>query len=462
MLNKCSPKLLFLESSRKIWDYRSASGFPLYLMVRHQLLQGMINKNFNLSNPHLPKKLTLISFIKYIFKSFLNIPFFMKKKEVIIFSSGVVSVQGYEGQYYNRLYQDFIDDHEGNIALIELSNKRVYFEPKKSKVFYRDFFDILIHVYTLFKRSSKTDRDTICDFVLFVKSRDGLGSVDLNKVLKNLTIKYNAGYRLYRLFFKIKKPKLIIVEDASYGGMAYLIKAAHDLGIKVAEYQHGYIGLNHPAYNFNLENLPLDINKFLPSLFLTHGEHWAKNCRVPAQKFVIGYSDLLKRLESYSLGLDSKDKDSVLFISGGTVPEKLFKFINEFMNINPSLNVYLRPHPSERPKLEERYGKLIIRGVKIDVGDLYDILSVCETVASFSVSTVLYESILFTNKIYLVDDDYANFYEPDSPFLRFDSPESLSAQIQSDAKLAITPDYFWAKDAEKRFSDFLQLQLKDG
>lgn len=454
--------LLKLESSNKIWSFRSVKGFPYYLMVRHLLLQGMINKNFNLSNPHLPKKLTLTSLVKYIFKSILNNPFFMKKKEVIIFSSGVVSVQGTTGEYYNRLYQDFIDDKAGNIVLIELSNKRVFFEPKKSKVFYRDFFDILIHVYTLFKRSSKTDRVTISDFVLFVKSRDGLGSVDLNKVLKNLTIKYNAGYRLYRLFFKIKKPKLIIVEDASYGGMAYLIKAARDLDIKVVEYQHGYIGLNHPAYNFDLENLPLDINKFLPSYFLTHGEHWAKNCRVPAQKFVIGYSDLLKRLQSCSLGVDSKEKNSVLFISGGTVPEKLAQFINDFIKLNPNFNVYLRPHPSERPKLKERYGWLMTKGVKIDVGDLYDILSECETIVSFSVSTVLYESIFFTDKIYLVDDEYASFYEPDSPFLRFDSPESLSAQIQSDAKLSITPDYFWAKDAEKRFSDFLQSQLKDG
>jgi len=241
-----------------------------------------------------------------------------------------------------------------------------------------------------------------------------------------------------------------------------LVKAAKDQGIQVVEYQHGYIGLNHPAYNLKSENLPEDIEQFLPSYFLTYGDYWSKQCRLPAQKISIGYPDLMNRLSGYLKKQRSPNSNvKIIFISSGTIPDRLVSFVKAFVALNPCFNVIHRPHPSERPHMQQRYHDLLELKVQLDTEDLYKTLSDVDLIVGFEVSTVLYEYIFFTNKIYLVDDDYANFYEPDAPFLRFDSAESLSAQIQSDAKLAITPDYFWAKDAEKRFSDFLQSQLKD-
>jgi len=462
MLSSKLLNLLHFESDSKIWDYRDDKGFPLYLMVRYRLLQGMINKRFSLSNPHLPLSQPLVAVLKYLIKSLVNSPLFIKKKKILIFSSGVVSVKGNDGIFYNRLYQNFVDQYPDEVGLIEASNKRAYSKPKKTKVFYRDLLDIFIFIYSHFKKPSHIECQTVNDFKDYLSAgrQSDLGA-DFNKVVLKQISKYRAGYSLYRLFFSLKKPKLVLVEDASYGGYAYIVKAAQDLGIKVAEYQHGYIGLNHPAYNFNLDNLPNDIYGFFPSIFLTHGEHWVKNCKVPAEKIAVGYPDLLNRIKIYGDKSFPKESNSILFISGGTIPEKLSSFIGDFISLNPGSKVYLRPHPSERPEVKKRYDSLINKGVIIDVGDLYTVLSASDVVVSFSVSTVLYEAIFFTKKIYLVDDDYANFYEPNSPFLRFDTPESLTDQIQSEAKIDITPDYFWANNPEQRFNDFLQTVLKD-
>lgn len=449
--------LLKLEKNHAIWSFRNDKGIPLYLMIRFQLLQSMIDRRFNLSNPHIMPQLGFKGKLVYVLKALLNNPFRAQKRPVIIFSSGVVNSKSDDGLFYNRLYEYFLNTNPEKISLIETSNKFSFNTPKKSKVFYRDSLDIFVRLFSIFPLVSKSEQQVAKDFVSYLRVAGVLDADNYARPLIRGLVKYKAGYYVYRLFFKVKKPKLIIVEDASYGGLSYLVKAAKDQGVQVVEYQHGYIGLNHPAYNLNSENLPEDINQFLPSYFLTHGDYWSKQCRLPAQKISIGYPDLMNRLSGYLKKQRSPNSNvKIIFISGGTVPDRLVSFVKAFVELNPCFDVIFRPHPSERPHMQQRYHDLLELNVQTDTEDLYKTLSDVDIIVGFEVSTVLYESIFFTDKIYLVDDDYANFYEPDSPFLRFDSAESLSAQIQSDAKLAITPDYFWAKDAEKRFSDFLQ------
>lgn len=453
--------LLQLESNPSVWSFRDGNSIPLYLMIRFQLLQSMIDQKFNLSNPHIMPQIGFKDKLVYVLKALLNNPFRVQKKPVIIFSSGVVNSKANDGYFYNRLYQYFVAQNNEKISLIETSNKLSFNTPKKKRVFYRDSLDILVRLFSILPIVSKSEQQVANEFVVYLK---GAGVVDADSYARPLIrslAKYKAGYHLYRFFFKIKKPKLIIVEDASYGALSYLVKAARDLGIQVAEYQHGYIGLNHPAYNVNCDNLPEDIDQFLPSFFLTHGDYWSKQCQLPAQKISIGYPDLINRLSSYLKKRKAPDSiQKLLFVSGGTIPDRLVAFVKAFVALNPTLQVILRPHPSERPQMQQRYHELLALNVQLDADDLYETLSTVDIIVGFEVSTVLYESIFFTDKIYLVNDDYANFYEPNSPFLRFDSPDDLSVQIQSDVKLAITPDYFWATDAEKRFSDFLEKQLK--
>lgn len=454
--------LLGLEKEKNIWNFRGRNDIPLYLVVRIQLLQGKINQSFNLSNPHLKSRIGFRNIVVYCYNIIKSNPFRMGRSDVLIFSTGIVNVKDKEGLFYNRLYSYFMGIDGFKMTIIEASNKLKIDTPKKNNVLYRDGLDIVIRLMSIFTPVSKFEKKKVADFLNYIRSNSEVSTDGLDKTLLKAIVKCKIGYFVYKMFFKIKKPKLIVVENGHYGGLSYMIKAARDLNIEVAEYQHGYIGLNHPAYNYNIDNLPDDILDFLPSFYLTHGEYWSQSCRSPSEKVEIGYPDLMGKIKSYALS-DSllKNNADVLFISGGTVPETLVDTITDFLRLNFEFKVYLRPHPSERPDMHRRYKTLLDKGVLLDTDDLYTTLSKVGVVVSFEVSTVLYEAVFFTQKIYLVDDDYANFYEPISPFLRFNAAADLYHQITMNNKMDIRTDKLWADNSVKRFSGFLQTMLKD-
>lgn len=454
--------LLGLEKAKNIWIFRDKNDIPLYLMVRFQLLQGEINQIFNLSNPHIKSRIEFRDVIIYCYNVIKSNPFRISRSDILIFSTGIVNVKDKEGFFYNRLYSYFMGIDDFKMTIIETSNKLKFDTPKKNNVLYRDSLDIIIRLMSIFTPVSKIEKKQVADFLNYIRNSSEIRTDELDKSLLKAIIKCKIGYFVYKMFFKIKKPKLIVVEDGHYGGLSHMIKAARDLNIEVAEYQHGYIGLNHPAYSYNVDNLPDDILDFLPSYYLTHGEYWSQVCRSPSKKVEIGYPDLMEKIKSYALS-DSllNNNADVLFISGGTVPETLVNTITDFLSLNFESKVYLRPHPSERPDMHRRYKTLLEKGVLLDTDDLYTTLSKVGVLVSFEVSTVLYEAVFFTQKIYLVDDDYANFYEPMSPFLRFNGATDLYHQITMNNKMDIRTDELWADNSVNRFSDFLQTTLKD-
>lgn len=451
--------ILSLENDDKIWSFRDRLGFPLYLIVRFRLLQSMIDSAFNLSNPHVKGQVTIIGMFKYLYHAVRYNIFLVKKSDVLIFSTGAVNVKNEGGIYYNRLYDAFVDNGEAAVSIIETSNKFGFSLPNKRKVFNKDLIDIIIYFLSVVMPKTKSNKKLSKEFSEYVIGLFPETENYLYKTILRGQVKYSCGYFLYKMFFKIKKPKLIVLENGYYGNLAYIIKAARDLGIEVSEYQHGYIGLNHPAYNYDLESLPDDNLNYMPSYFLTHGDYWSKSCRLPGDKIVIGYPDLVNRLKSFCL----KEMDSnqnVLVISGGTVPNKIIDFVMDYIELNSDRQVFLRPHPSERPEMHLRYQCLLDKGVQLDTDDLYTSLSSFGVLVSFEVSTVLYESVNFTKQIYLANDNYANFYESHSPFIRFSSAEDFNRKLNLLHEVQVDPQQIWAQNAQQRFSAFLNSVLK--
>ena len=99
------------------------------------------------------------------------------------------------------------------------------------------------------------------------------------------------------------------------------------------------------------------------------------------------------------------------------------------------------------------------QGVKIDTSNLYDILQEVEVVVGMEVSTVLYEAVCFTNKVYMMNTKYTNFYEPKSPFISFDDDIDLIKNIKELKILEYNSDYFWDSDWKSNYSDFIKKVL---
>ena len=118
--------------------------------------------------------------------------------------------------------------------------------------------------------------------------------------------------------------------------------------------------------------------------------------------------------------------------------------------------ILLRPHPSEISAVEVRYSNLMNQGVKIDTSNLYDILQEVEVVVGMEVSTVLYEAVCFTNKVYMMNTKYTNFYEPKSAFILFNDDLELVNGIKESKFLEQDANYFWDKNWKQNYTNFIE------
>lgn len=450
-----------LEADGKILDFRfEKSQIPMYLVVRFYIIQSLINKEFNLSNPHIKANNSSVKEkLKYIYYTLKSNLFFAPKKDIYIFSSGIVN-KFENNKYTNRLYDEFYQLYIDKTQIIESSVKMSYLLPKKEKIYFRDLIDIVI---ILCSKAIKLKKDDIYEIDRFIEYLRNKNLFDVNDTIyndiKNILIKTRKkmciSFWLYRQFLKIKKPKVIIVEDAHYFGHFSLLVEAKKLGIKTAEYQHGYIGLVHPAYNYH-ENIFNDIKAYLPEYFLTHGNYWSEVSRIPSQKVHIGLADISNKIER--IKISKKTSNKILFISGGTVFEELNQLIGKSLKLLKDLGyeILLRPHPSEMPAVEIRYSNLSNQGVKINTSNLYDVLQEVEVVVGMEVSTVLYEAVCFTNKVYMMNTKYTNFYEPKSAFISFNNDVELVNGIKESKFLEQDANYFWDNNWKQNYINFIE------
>ncbi len=445
-----------LESDGKILDFRfTHTKIPLYLFIRFSLIQSLVSKNFNLSNPSIQdNQKSIKGIVKYVYHTLRSNIFFAPKKDIYIFSSGIVNKLE-NGKYINRLYDEFYNIFKDKTQIIETSHNRSYFRPKKEKVFYSDIINIIIFIFSKFTNKNLKEQKNIDDFIEYIKGKNIFDEEVIkqtNKTLNKILKVEKISIFMYKLLFILKKPKIIIVEDGFYGSHFFLMDIAKKMNIKIVEYQHGYVGLKHPAYNYH-KNIFETIKEYFPSFFLTHGKYWSDRIRIPAEKIEIGMPNLIKN----KIFLKNSEK-TILFISGGLVPDLINIFIKESFNKLNILGykIIIRPHPSEYPAIEERYGQLIKLGVIVDKENLYETLKKVEIVVGFDVSTVLFEATCFTSKIYMMKTNFTNYYEPNSCFLSFENSEEFIKLIKNNQEIFYSDNYFWEKNWEQNYINFIK------
>ena len=137
-------------------------------------------------------------------------------------------------------------------------------------------------------------------------------SVDYLKLIR----RFNARRIVFGLLFRRNKPKVVLL-SCYYGLLEPAIKAAKDSGATVIEFQHGFIGDEHPEYNVYAE---LDRGCF-PDYLAVFGRRDVetfKNSRFiepqhvyPVGSFYIEYvrtnhvpnDNLVQRLKSYKVSV---------------------------------------------------------------------------------------------------------------------------------------------------------------
>lgn len=257
------------------------------------------------------------------------------------------------------------------------------------------------------------------------------------------------------------RPKLVLMEDASYGSRASVISIMKDRGIRVVEPQHGWIGASHAAYNFGAAMASPSLLKTLPDTLLTFGDFWSSSIRHPAEVVSIGKPHLESK--SHAAAALSERPQELLVVSSVADPEGTAALVLNLRDRLPEdWRVVFRAHPSEREVLDKRYSSLVnAERVSFDSNsDVYDSLRQVRGVVGFA-STVLYEALAMGTHVFVMDSPFAEYYMDDLFGAPIDGIEGLSRVVETllDPQAALPSvtirDAIWKSDAETNFKNFI-------
>ncbi len=212
------------------------------------------------------------------------------------------------GLYKDKIADDIIDRLPGKTLLIELPND-VHYKYVYSKYITSESLLLLLSLFIKF-----FVRENNLSSLSSILSKEGI-KVNLGE----LTKKFKSRYLVYKTLLKVYRPKAVFV-NCSYC-RPYLIKAAHDLNIKVVEIQHGVINDKHYGYvsylNLNRE--------YYPDILLSFGRREKKiknlliNQVIPIGSYYLDFvknnfnydNDLIKLTSQYKVvfGVTLQDLD---------------------------------------------------------------------------------------------------------------------------------------------------------
>lgn len=425
----------------------------MWPFVRHIVLQGAINEMFSLKNPHAKsERQSLADILRYVFTTVIKSPSCINREiatDILFFSSGIVNVK--EGdKYVNRLYDHFAFEYVDKTLIIEDSCRRRYSTPRDfPKVFYHDLIPLLAFSEGLIKKTCRFDRVAIENLVFFLKDNFAYKFKscfweDVKRVLHKVSRRLQGLHKRYLKLFNNIHPKIIFLEDASYGERSYMIKWAKELKIITAEVQHGATMQEHPAYNYGDAIFDSDYVNYLPDFYLTNGKFWSDSVAIPSKVVNIGNPYLMSKLSTCQKNGIRDKQYTMLIVSGGTAPEFLVELILGLENILPSQDFELifRPHPSEAPFVTSRYRRILKEKIKFDFNNFYETLATIDGIVCVEFSSVIFEAAAFGRDVFVSKTPLFNYHCSLRMFNYFDTPEELYKIITSGIRIKCDPNIF--------------------
>lgn len=267
-------------------------------------------------------------------------------------------------------------------------------------------------------------------------------------------------YQTYQSIFKKTGARLLIKEEACYGGAdnAAAILAARHLGMASAEYQHGAVSSGNIAYNFaRAVSASRAYRKILPDYFLAYGSWWGEQISAPVKIISIGNPH---RTEALGVGTSANSHRGNILILGDGIETTTYLAFCERLSIKlgSAFEVVFRPHPLERAGVWARHIDGFLGKVRVDANqDIYSSLQDAEAVVS-EVSTGLFEAIGLVPKVFIWDTPKARFGYPVHPFHKFTDDTELARLILDENAGRISTqqkESIWAPNWQRNYLDFI-------
>lgn len=450
--------LLEYEENGDLWSYKNC-GFNMWAILRMYVFNNKISEMKGYSVPHARGKTQ--SFFNFrLWKNFLKTMLFfnsgMNNTDAVFFTPGIG--QRYdetEKIFKNKHYSDYFKLFD-NPLIFEHSFRYEIKYPREMEdtIYLTDYIFCMSGLKSRFFKK-KIDYKRSKEFVDEITELFSINN-QKQKLLKILN--YNLSVTHFRLGYiddiiDRMDGDIAFIHGASYlGSNGEMTKRFKERGIKTVELQHGYIGNQHPSYNYP-SGEPFEIAKeYLPDYFLTYGEYWNEQIHTPSRCIAVGNPHLNNTKEICENSYPAIPK-SILIVSQGIVTGIMVKIAEYLSQTFPQYRIIFKLHPGEVP-FTERYQDLQkYKNIQIKTYDnIYELISSCDIIIGYS-STTLFEAIAFSNKrIFCVRNDFI----PDFIGYKFSSCEELRDAILDDSYgySNVDSSYLWEPDWNRNISDF--------
>jgi hypothetical protein len=457
-----------LEDDTGILNYRLSSGELVWPLVRHGVITSILNHNNKLDIAHSSGAVSKVALLKTLITSIIKTPFRIKKGSVIFFNSGITNIKTEDdGKYFNRVTDPFyFQFKKGEARLIESTAFKVLRMPRVHNGVYPQFtLSLLAKLKRKSARLGPSEFASLSDIVGYIENKLAARKINFSKsevktiVIDNV-LNYISGRQVYRSFVISKKPKIIFLEDASYGNNAPILLAAKDNNIKVIELQHGFVNNEHIAYNLGSGISGVsEIARYFPDYYFAYGRFWSNSINIPSTSLSIGNPFLTQSVSKFeSIGHKSESGRTILFLSSGVTINETNDFLKVLAPVSDvkGYRIVFRPHPSESNSVVDRYKPALDLGISVSTNSaLYtDIASASIVIGELS--TALFEALAFSNKrCYLLWSSFTKSYldhpmhmqtiDSDTVGRIFEEPGAQTNEAQG--------SYFWETNWETRFQE---------
>jgi len=455
-----------LDNDEQIID-QQFDGLLIWPTVRIVILQYFIDKYNKLDNPRsVSNAYSLRQKLTGLIKAFGACPFWGGKISLLIFNTSTSNIKDVNGKYFNRIVDYFFYHDSRDVRTIEDPIGFCHLTPRSHKTYSKLWLNIFSEVVARFdiffsRKRSKAAYIEISNLLNWInrdmtKFEMQMDDEVIRKHLVKSILRMKPNYYLYKYLFKSKDINMLIIEDGYYGlEKASLIRAAKDLKVKVVEPQHGFINQNHPAYNYGSKISCNDFyKKYMPDTLFCYGQFWANSISVPNEKYILGNPHLeesLKKLKAVDL------LKQILVLGSGVTVDETKALLNSLLEIkSPLYNVVYRPHPQEFEDVFLRYGELISKGVKLDLGNLYESIAQSEIILG-ELTTTIFEAIALKKRVYLYDSSYTRtYFNSQIKYFKVFSLANIRIIFENYSVDDEAVNYYWRKGWEESYRNFIK------
>jgi hypothetical protein len=432
---------------------------PLWPFVRWILASAIQEQALGQQSafsPTAPRRLTTTAAI--VARAALNGPLVGRKRfDVVIKSSsaGLVAKRG--ERWLDRIVDYFALERPDDTLVLDTAQSDGYRTPRvPPHVRSFDTFDFIAAAASRLRRPRADDVVAVESLLALVQRNAPLAPSPstiehVRTTLVYQSLRLSTLRRLYARFFRRTQPRVLLVEDGSYGAFAHVMTWARDAGIATAEPQHGVIARSHLAYNYG-ERAIADATfaRCLPEYLLVYGEIWRAETRTPSSVVVVGCPHFTE-----TAGTSTCAHRHVVIVSQGICTERMVELTTAVARANPTLRCVFRLHPGE-VAMRDRYASLAtIPNVEIsERGDIYPLLRDARAVIGHS-STALVEAAGIGVPVLVADDEGSRAILPPSVGTWFRTTDELLTLVASPPSVAIEPSQFFAPDWRERYRSFI-------